>query len=556
MLKLRTITGFAALVALALGLNLLVFTEDPFALWVVGPFLAAVVLALLWLGLRLWGARGTGQAATMRGLNAVVGSLLFLAICVTLYAMVKRSDASWDLTREGRRTLSPQTQQVLGSLDEDVTAYCLFVRAGDEKVDTVQDKTRRFLERCQRYTDHLKIEFIDPQRNPDRLQELNVLRVSPVGTVVLKSGTRQRELPLSDVTSRLEERDFTNALVNVAQDAQPKVYFLTGHGERDILNSDRQNGGSDFALWLHKESYEVARHLIAYTNPEIPEDCDILIIAGYENDLHPHEVQAMEQYVRRGGRLLVMADPARVLNPSQQTVEQFRPWLERTLGVRIGSDIVVSPLLENEGLKVMLIPDFNILGLGSEGRSEAFRGSFNAEHPITRSFDMQMLWSGVRSVTFIDNPPGDVSGSILLKSTPGTWAEEDLELLETQRKIEQGADERKGPVPVAVAASLRTQSSEPSGVAREARAVIIGDADITKNEVIAQKANHNFLLNVVAWLSENEELIAIRPVGEEGDPLVLSKRERQTIAWVSSLGNVQVVALLGVVAWYRRRRHQ
>ncbi|MEX2016436.1 MAG: GldG family protein [Candidatus Hydrogenedentales bacterium] len=557
MLKIRRIVGFAAVVALALGLNLLVFTEDAFALWVIVPLLAAAALGLAWLALRLWSARGTRQGATVRGLNAVVGSILFLAICVTVYAMVKRSDASWDLTREGRRTLSPQTQQVLQSLSQDVTAYCLFVRAGDEKVDTVQDKTRRFLERCQRYTDHLKIEFVDPQRNPDRLKELSVLRVSPVGTVVLKSGTRQRELPLSDVTSRLEERDFTNALVNVAQDTQPKIYFLTGHGERDILNTDRQLGGSDLALWLQKEAYEVARHLIAYTDPEIPQDCDLLVINGYESDFHPHEVQALEEYVRRGGRLLVLADPARVLNPSQQTVEQFRPWLERTLGVRIGSDIVVSPILKDEGLKIMLIPDFNVLpGLESEGRSEAFRGSFNAEHPITRGFDMQMLWPGVRSVTFVDDPPGDMTGQILLKSTPDTWAEDDLEVLETERRLEQDADERKGPVPVAVAVSLRTQHSGADGAAREARAVVIGDADLTKNEVIAQKPNHNFLLNVVAWLSENEELIAIRPSGEEDEPLVLSKRERQAVAWIASLGTVQIVALLGVAAWFRRRRYQ
>lgn len=546
--------GFGSLLLLAVGLNLLVLEESLFVMWVFVPLALSVALGTAWLVARLVSAVGAGRGGNLYGLNTAVSTIAFLGICILLYALVKRSDASWDLTQEGRRDLSPQTVQVLEGLSEEVTVTCFFIRAGDDRVDVAQDKTERFLERCRRHSKHLKVEFSDPQEEPERLKAMNVLRVSVVGTVVIRCGTRQREIPLSDVTSRLEERDFTNALINVIRDARPKIYFLTGHGEREILNTDAKAGGSNFKLWLEKESYEVARHLIAVTKPAIPDECSVLVVNGYEGDFRPYELEALDEYMGRGGRLLIVVEPQVVLRTLLPQREQLRPWLKSRFGIRVGSDIVVSKATESG--KIMLIADFNDLSVlgdyaGPGGGGQGFRGSFNRSHPITKGLDQRMVLSGVRTVSLVEELPEGVSGRVLLQSTPDTWAETDLDQVVQNEQIVPDADEARGPNPVAVAVRVAGASGS-----REARVVVLGDADLTGNEAINYASNQNFLLNAIAWLSENEELIAIRSTGSQEAPIVLSEGERRTVAWIASLGGIQVVVLAWLAMFLVRRKYR
>ena len=554
---LRNAAGVAALVLFLAGINLLILRGSLFTAQVVAPLLGGVALGLLWFVLWLVSAMRQQKSGSLGMVNSIVSSLLFLGICITLYAFARRGDASWDLTQEGRQELAPQTRLILQSLTTPVDVVCFFVRAGEDRVRIAQDKTRRFLERCTQYTDILNVEFVDPQKNPERVKALNMLRVSNVGTVVLKSGTRQREIPLSDVKARLEERDFTNALLNVSRNAVPKVYFLTGHGERDITSGDAQTGGSNFVLWLRKEAHEIFRLAIPLDQPIVPEDCSVLVINGYTADLRPHEIQALDQYIDDGGRLLVLVDVLKLLESEIPMQEQLRPWLQARFGIKIGADIIVSNTTKS--YKIQFLSDFEALsGLTRPAQpNPEFRGSFNAQHPITRSLDKQLFFGGIRSVSLDDDLPEGVSGAVLLRSTPDTWAETDLDAVIDNDTIAHDPHEPGGPNPVMVAVSARSNRPIGEGARmREARVVVLGDADISSNESIRRVSNQDLLLNSIAWLTENEDLIAIRPRGELDEPIVLSTSQQRFIAWTASLGMVQLVGLAGLVVFLQRRKYR
>ncbi len=553
----RTFMGFTAAVSLALGLNLLVTEEALFTPPVMMSLGVALGCGVLWIALRVATLAGTSRGTTLHGMNGVIGSLAFLGICITLYAFVLRSDREWDLTREGLRELAPQTIQILESLNHDVTVSCFLVRTGDPLIDVTQDKTRRFLERCQQYSPHLLVEFIDPQREPEALEALDVLRVANVGTVVLHAGARQREIPLSSVTTRLEEREFTNALINVARESDSKVYFLTGHGERDVADEDPKSGGSNFRLWLNRESYAVESCIIPTDRPRIPQDCSVLIIGGYESDLRSDEIEALDDYMANGGRLLLLTDPQIVLDPSALRAEQMRPWLKKRFGVEVQSDIIVSRA--TEGYRAMMIPDFALLGDLEEfvEPSDEFLGSFNTQHPITRVLDKQMVFTLARSLVLADDMPGDAQGTVLLRSTPDTWAEVDLSDVVQRRTIVQDDDELVGPLPVAVAVTAPSNVEVGAGARRrDTRLVVVGDSTLASNEDINFAGNQNFLLNTVAWLAEQEDLIAIRPTGKQDLPISMTPNQQRLIAWIAILGTSQAVALVGLVVYVLRRRNQ
>ena len=562
--RLRTIVGFASIACIAFSLNVGTFREDPFHPLAFAPLVIGLGLALVWLVLRLVTLSQEARGNTVSGVNSLVGSIVFLAICITLYAFVRRWDATWDLTKEGRTEFATQTVQVLENLDEDVNIYGFFKTSGDAIEDAVKGKVERFLDRCEAMSEHIKVEFIDPQQNPERLQALNVKRVSVVGTVVMKCGTRQREIPLSDAQDTLEEREFTNALINVVRDARPKVYFLTGHQERRIDDTDKITGASDLGLWLQKEAYDVDTHLIMATDPYIPDDCSLLVVNNYNEDFRPYEIEALDAYMQRGGRLMLMVDPSFVLpaSPGQKPIERMRPWLIARYGVEIGSDFVVSAIGWQSGAAgdVMLIQDFAPLAaqLNLQGvQQEGFRGSFNAQHPITRPLDQQMVWKNVRSVGLMDTMPEGVAGTVLLRSTPECWAEKSVADIFQGNKIDQDPDEPRGAQPIAVAVTARTNVPVGDGSKMKgARLVVVGNSSFTASESIGYLGNVNFMLNAVAWLTESDDLIALRASGPEDQPIVLNRNEQRAIAWFAILGTAQAVAVAGFVVFLWRRRYR
>lgn len=555
----RTWVGLAALAALTVGLNAAVLTQAFFSAPVLLLLAAAFLLGLAWAGLGLFAltrASG-GDRRSLYGLSTVIASLLFLGICIVLYAFAAHWDRSWDLTAEGRRDLAEQTVRVLESMNQDVEVIAFFMQVEDRLIRIAKNKTERFLEQCQTYTPRLDVTFLDPQIERARLEALNISHASTQGTVVVSCGTRKRVITLTGASPRLEERAFTNALINVLRDAQPKVCFLTGHGERDIADTNEQEGASIFKVLLEAEAYAVEPIAMPLTHPEVPEDCDILVINGLgtqgpRGDLHPQELRAIQEYLARGGRLLVLLDPW-IRTTGNAQAEQLRPWLEEHYGIAVGNNVLISPETQ---WSVELRPD---PGLFDDTEPvAAFRGSFNYEHPITKLFEQQMVLRVARTVAPAETLPDGVICTSLLRSTPEFWAETDVALLFETGKAYKQPGETLGPKSVAAAAVIKTDTLPAgSGAPRDARIVVVGDTDFAANGQLAVVPGHlNFILNTIAWLSESEELIAIRPTGKEELPLLLSEGEKRAVVWVSVLGTLQLTVAAGLIAYLLRRKHQ
>jgi len=560
MKKLRAIVGLIALVSLVLGLNLLAFKQTPFDLWAILPLAISILAGITWLGLLLTGAArySTGEGKALYGLNTVFTTVLFLAICMLLYAFAHHGKHTWDLTQEGRRKLADQTVQVLQNLNKDVDITGFFLQIDDELVRIAADKTERFLDQCKQYTPHLRIEYLDPQVDRPRLEGLNITHASTQGTIVIRCGTRQRVITLQGASPRLEEKDFTNALINVIRDTQPKICFLTGHGERNIEDKDEQKGGTLFRQLLTSESYDVQRIGIMLTDPQVPQDCSVLVINGIgltgpQSDLHPAEIKAIQAYLDRGGRLLLLLDPWRKVLADANQTEQLIPWLQQRLGIAVGNDMLISPTSK---WTVEFTGDKSLFD--DQGPNAVFRGSFNAHHPITQSCDQKVVFSAARSISLAPEMPPQVAGDELLRTTPDFFGETDLALLGSQGRASKGPDEKEGPLSAAVAVTLKTEVQiDASGQTRDARVVVVGDSDFASNgQVSAIPGNLNFVLNTMAWLTENEELIAIRATGKQAAPVILSDYDRRLIVWVAVLGAVQAVLVAGFVVHLLRRKYQ
>jgi len=562
----RTLFGVAALGLLVVALNLAVMKEEPFDTTVLLLVGACLVCAVVWGVLRILtlagSAAGGGGAAV---LSTAAGVVAFLGICIALYAFAQHFDRSIDLTREGRRDLAPQTVRVLEGLSKEVNVYGLFVKRSDTTATIAKEKTLRFLEQCQEHTPFLNVTVIDPQEDLARKEALGVRQVSAMGTILIETEGAKREIHLSGRTARLEERDFTNALINLVRSARPKVGFLTGHGARSTMDTS-PDGVAVFNAWLKEEAYETESIAIKLTDPFIPPDIKVVVIPGMAGmPYQPREIAALEEFVDRGGRMLVLLDPILLSNPSGASAEQLRPWLEQTFGIVVGNNVVGSTVTQRPH-DLLLTPDISRHGIldALEEVPEDFDNCYSQEHPITRGFDMDMLLTLSRSVSLAPEMPEGTAGTEILRSLPGSWLETDLGAKVTMNR---NPDEPLGSFPLAVAVSKKTNVRiADTGQTEEARVVVVGDVDFAANGAgqqgggeqglgVSVPGNINFLLNAMAWLTESPELIAIRARGEEDPAIILTKRDEQFIAWVATLGLFQVVIVAGVVVLLVRRRY-
>ena len=555
--NLRTLLGILSLLLLAAAFNLFAWRQNPFGADVLACAAGGLFLGLVWLVMRIAQFRAGRSILAGREagtLNAALGTIFFLGICVVGYALISSWDESWDLTQEGRRELAPQTVQVLQNLQNEIEVYCFFLNVDERLVRIAREKTLRFLEQCQQHTGLLRVELHDPQVAVAKMQELGINFASPQGTVVLRSGARQRVITLTGGSPRLEERDFTNALINVVRSSEPKVVYLTGHEERDITDQKSPAGAGGILEILTRESYKVETFTVSLADPQIPAGTDIVVINNPKGDLRREEIEALDAFVNGGGRLLLMLDPwVRVDHGLSQT-ENLRPWLLRRFGIEVGSDLVLSSSGRNRYAAQLDFENGPFVEVDGEEGS-AYRGSYHASHPVTRGFDQVMEWQASRTVSLSDKKPADVQATALVRTQPGTWAETDLVRLQQKDEAEPQPDEKTGPLTLVVAAVAPREKKPGDEGNRDGRVVVVGNSFFASNAQVTFPGNINFLMNSFAWLTESEDLIAIRPSGKTDPPLILSDTQRRVVLWVSTMMTTQLAAIAGLLMFVWRRRN-
>lgn len=555
--------GGAALSLLVLAFNVLIWERS--LLWLYATAGIAAVCALGWLAVAVsQGGRAAMQGRAVGAAGAVLASMIFLGICIVLYAFARRPDISWDLSQEGRQSLAPQTVQVLESMAREVEVLCFFIDMDDTLVQISKSKTLRFLDACRKHTAFLTVKEMDPHIDQASLMEMGITHLSPQGTVVVRSGTRKKIIWFSGGSPRLEERDFTNALVNVLRDAEPKLYFLTGHGERRVDDDDPIQGASMLRQFLEGETYRVETIAVKMSDPTIPDDCDLLVLNGLTSELYEEEISAIEAYLERGGRLLLLVEPwALARMPSRG--ERLRAWLRDGWGIEVGADIIVAVpeqrTVTEERQNIVRVQLSADMGPFTELKDEtpgAYHGCYNAQHPLTRSFDQVMALFGSGTVRKSAAAPSGAAVEELLRTPPDYWAEEDLDLFTKTGNPEKGANERGGPLPVAVAAVRKSKEAiGDTGQTREARVLVVGNESFASNAQIGVVGgNLNFLLNAAAWLTQSEELIAIRAAASPESPLILSGVEERAVTWITTVLTVQLVLLPGAFIYLVRRRNR
>jgi ABC-type uncharacterized transport system involved in gliding motility auxiliary subunit len=360
------------------------------------------------------------------GTMSIVSILVFLGILVAVNYLGTRQNKRWDFTANQVYSLSDQTIKILKDLKEPVKVT-VFER--NDRMDIHKDR----LEEFQYQTPKLTAEFIDPDKEPTRA---GAAKVETLPTILFEFQGRTERVTSSN------EQDLTNALIKVVTGKTRKVYFTQGHGEKDTASSDR--GGFSSAVEAMKQDNLAVEQLVLIQQKTVPDDATIVAIAGPTTDFFQPEIDALNAYVNKGGKVMVMLDPL-LKGPAQPLLTQFlTDW-----GIRAGGDVV----LDASGMGQMLGTDASV------PVAAQYPG-----HPITEGFRVITAYPMARSMTPIEGGSNSHTAQPLVNTSPQSWSEADLESLSTGKaQVEFNADkgDKQGPITLAAAVSAAATVMPP-----------------------------------------------------------------------------------------------
>ncbi len=446
------------------------------------------------------------------GSNAVIMLVAFLVILIIINVFVFQNPIQWDWTEGQQNTLAPETLDTLKSLPSSAKAIGFFTsqlsnsNAKDLFIKLKANSNGKF-----------DYQFVDPSTNPALA---NQYKVTIDGSVVLILNDHQ------EVLTSITEQNVTNALVRLMNPGQRTVYFLAGHGERDIQNSSNETYTRAKSV-LEAKNYTV-RSLNLLAQNSIPEDALAIIIAGPTSPLSEGEATLLEKYLDNGGSIIVMEEPSYSTSSTEPTTDPLMDYLKSVWGITFNNNMIIDPSSSQLVIAV-----------------EYTYGS----HAITNNLVSQNLvtfFPTARSIS-IDSSLKNINSTALVNTIDRSWGETDFTALQNNQVAYDPGTDMSGPLTVAVA-SERTGSSK-------GRVVAFGDVDFASDAYFDQYGNSDMFINSVDWAAGQENMISLTaktPITREmkipssGTMLLLA------ILFIIVLPGAVIAA--GISSWISRRR--
>ena len=475
---------------------------------------------------------------SFEGKNAKYGSvaigsiLVFVGILVAVNWIASRQNKRWDLTESKQFSLSDQTRQILSGLKAPLNVHVFY--AG-------QDSEGRYRDQFEEYvylSKQISVEYVNGDSKPTVAEKFEI---TAYPTIVFEYQGRTQRATSGD------EQAITNALKKILEGKTKKAYFLQGHGERDPDDQSTALGYKGASAGLVDENFEVAKLQLAQAG-SIPADAMVIIVAGATIDLLPKETEQITDYLKNGGKLLLLLDP-----PAKGGKVQPEGLiaLAKSWGIQVGYDLIVDP----QG---------QALGAGAEVPI-----GMPTQHQISAKLrGTAMAFSVARSVAPIEGGTDGKVAQTITESGPASWAEKDIEGLYKTSRPTKDTDkgDKAGPISIGAAVSAPSAAPAPApaptdkpgqkpeeGPKPESRLVVYGDSDFASNRWVQQLGNGNLFLNSVNWLAQQEDLIAIRPRDPEDRRVELTEGQATSIRYLTILVLPLLLFANAVRVYWKRR---
>jgi ABC-type uncharacterized transport system involved in gliding motility auxiliary subunit len=437
---------------------------------------------------------------TKHGLN--MGAVIVIALigltCVNILAV--RYNKKFDWTSEQLNSLSDQSIKAVQALQQE-TQLVLLYRNDEQGGESIQKSVKDLALMYRSASNKITFTSHNAIVDPASAQQYDY----SAGPFALFAQQGDRKLKIDQPT----EEGVTQALIKLTRAQKKTVYFVTGHGERDLDATDAD--GLSFLISELRINYDVKPLTLYASNNKVPGDAAaIAIIRPMQQYLDP-EIHGLREYVQTtGGRLLIAIDPG---------MKQNLSGLVRSFGIDFHNDYVID--LRSQTIKM---GPATVLGTNYPDPSE-----------ITKAFPEGAfsLFHIASSLSKSPDAPSDSKVTSLIATDARTMATGELG---------QVTYKPNGPHTLAMVAS--------SG---KSEVIVFSDSDFLSNRLVQQNLNNDLALNTFSDLANDKDLISIRPRAAKGTRLEMSRQNFNVYIFLVLIPLPLLMFLFGGFMWWRRR---
>ena len=476
------------------------------------------------------------------GVNTVIMTAAFFGLVALVNYVAFENHVRSDTTATNQFSLAQRTRDLLDGLDRPINVIAYY----PDQIPSIEMLTRRgkvetTLSEFARRSGDFTYRFIDPQKEADLARGQGVtayetLAVSAVGTDII-----DLVQPTDGVYSRLEQ-DLYTALLVATEAERKKVYFLSGHGERDITRQ-AEDGYFEIREGLEVDNYEVETLPWAPVDEdvEVPDDAALLVIAGPTGELPVAHLDALNHYVagrnpdgtprREAARIIFLAEPDThdtfraflafwgviVTNSYIRDVEGSQPNAPRTLRVGIYNPDAPPEIVAPRGQPL------NVAFMPGTAAVEPILEETNTRlpRPIAATTASARLIDDIERVDPVDDDPQRVY-------FPAMY----LDII----------------APVGAAApTTRPPDNEIASM------VVFGDSDFVSNRNVDRGSSAALFLNSANYLMGDFSLVSIRDREFVFREWNLDENEKKFVQFSTWLLLPGLMGIMAVMVWWVRR---
>ncbi len=438
-----------------------------------------------------------------------LGVVLFTGVLVKTYFPYR-----FDVTEEKVHSLSSHTHKVLDDLAAPVSVKVFSLGAEPP------EKLRRLLDHYAHASKYFRWSAYDPDVNRTLVERLGVQEKD---TLYFSFLNESDEDPKGILLSRnIDEEGLTNALIKLSRGRDTLIYVPQSHGEGSLSN-ETETGFSFLRESIAGEGYTVSEIDLIAVN-EIPLSKSLLLILSPQKDFLPGEKEKIKNFLSAGGSALFLLEPLHV-NIVRDIIEP--------LGIFPGKDTIV----DREAFT------FKDGVMGVQPLIDTF-----SSHPSARDFGKTVLLSTAVSVR--KSAEADAVTEIAFTSET-SWAETNLQALYSDSPTaEKTEDDIPGPVSIAAAYENAGRERPEDSMGR---VIVLGDMDFVSNVNIRQLFNRDFFLNMLNWVSGEDEVVKIRAGTLQRSRQVITPEQFTMIFTWAGVIIPEIILLLGIAVWVSRR---
>lgn len=462
------------------------------------------------------------------GSYSMAMAAIFIVIVVVINMIVGAIPSKYsqlDVSSSKLYTIGDETKKVLKALDKDVTIYQI-AQSGSED-DTISNLLKRYEDESK----HIKVEVKDPVVNPKFASEYTTDDLA-ANSLIVVCGDRNKVISYNDMYSTSVdyntwqqtttgfdgEGQITSAIGYVTSEDLPIMYTLSGHGEKDLDSSFKED--------IQKANIDI-KELNLLTEGKVPDDADCLMIVSPTSDISEEEKTEILDYLEAGGKAMIFSDY------TQDDLPNFDAVLAN-YGVKRAEGIVFEGDSQHYGMQMpyYFVPTVNSTDASSE----------------TASAGSYVLAPYAQGIQKTDDVRDTVTIDSILTTSDQAYSKTNMQ----SSQIEKEDGDVDGPFDLGVAITETLDDD------KETQIVYYSTSNLMESQAnqMVSGGNEKLLLESLSWMTSTDESSSVSISSKSLQSTSLTVTDYDAAFWkICTIGLIPGVFLVaGFLIWLRRRK--